>query len=43
MVSLLVDDYNDNVRDIQKIPSMGREYTLGILVGRWLVSGHDSR
>ena len=30
---IVVEDYNENVSDIYKIPSMGRESTLAILVG----------
>lgn len=30
---LVVEDYNENVSGIYKIPSMGRENTLAVLVG----------
>ena len=42
----VVEDYNDNVPEVYKIPSMGRESTLAILVGgllwnRYLILGNS--
>ena len=34
IVQTVVEDYNENVPDINKIPSMGRKSTLAILVGK---------
>ena len=34
---LVVEDYNENVSGIYKIPSMGRENTLAVLVGTWFL------
>ena len=39
----VVEDYNDNVSDVNKIPSMGRETTLAVLVGKTLNNPFISR